>query len=185
MTDMHPEFSRRLSVNRIGAAGTDQLVEADAAERAALAARLQLPAIASFTCRFRLEPPRRGQVGAEAELRAEVTQNCVVTLEPFEATIVERFALRFVPEGAEEGDIDPESLDELPYAGDAIDLGEAATEQLALALDPYPRKPGVTAEMAGDGSGEAARGQTAERPNPFAALARLRGKGPASEDGEP
>jgi len=28
------------------------------------------------------------------------------------------------------------------FAGGIIDLGEAAAEQLALALDPYPRKPG-------------------------------------------
>ena len=125
------EFSRRIPVGRIGAGGLKQEVEASAAECRALAQRLQLPAVAALTCRFRLSQPVAGQVAAEAELRAEVTQLCVVSLEPFEAVVGERFTLRFVPEGAEEDDIDPESPDEVGYAGDAIDLGEAAAEQLA------------------------------------------------------
>ena len=43
----------------------------------------------------------------------------------------------------------------MPYAGGAADLGEATVEQLALALDPFPRKPGaalpadVTEEVSG------------------------------------
>ena len=53
------------------------------------------------------------------------------------------FQLRFVPVGAESDDTDPESEDEIPYAGGVLDLGEAAAEQLALALDPFPRKPGA------------------------------------------
>jgi hypothetical protein len=36
-----------------------------------------------------------------------------------------------------------ESPDEIPYAGDSIDLGAVLAEQLALSLDPYPRKPGA------------------------------------------
>ena len=80
---------------------------------------------------------------ATLEMQARVTQNCVVTLEPFEARIEERSALQFVParslpEGEEE-ELDPESLegpDEIPYINDVIDLGAALAEQLALALDP-------------------------------------------------
>ena len=134
------EFSRRIPVGRIGAGGLKQEVEASAAECRALAQRLQLPAVASLTCRFRLSPPLAGQVAAEAQLRAEVTQLCVVSLEPFEAVVGERFTLRFVPEGAEEDDIDPESPDEVAYAADAIDLVEAAAEQLAFALDDHARR---------------------------------------------
>ncbi len=190
MTNTRPEFSRRVPVSRIGAGGLEQRVEADADECRALAQRLQLPAVASLSCRFRLSPPLHGDVDAEAELRAEVTQVCVVSLEPFEATVSERFALRFVPEPVaaapggtpEDGgddDLDLAAPDELAYAGDAIDLGEAAAQQLALALDPYPRMPGVTrppeapAEVPGD--------EASGPPHPFAALARLRG-GPRSGD---
>ncbi len=143
MTMTTPEISRPVPLGRIGAGGLEQDVEASAAECRALARRLQLPAVVSLSCRFRLSPPLDGLVAAEAELRAEVTQLCVVSLEPFEAVVSERFSLRFVPEGAEQDDIDPEAPDEVGYAGRVLDLGETAAEQLALALDPYPRMPGL------------------------------------------
>ena len=198
MTTHRPEFSRRIPVSRIGTNGIEHRIEASAAECQALAERLQLPAVASFTSIFRLAAPVRGQIAADAELRAEITQICVVSLEAFEATVSERFTLRFVPEGAEEAEIDPASTDEFGYAGDSIDIGEAASEQLALALDPYPRMPGVVlpheAEMTMASSAavdpdapaglrkaapEGVPGGTPEEearpPHPFAALARLRG----------
>jgi uncharacterized metal-binding protein YceD (DUF177 family) len=174
MTNIRPEFSRRIPVSRIGAAGTEQVIEANAAELRALSERLQLPAIASLFCRFHLQPPLRGHIAAEAELRAELTQICVVTLDPFESTVAERFALRFVPEGSEKDDMDPETPDEVPYDGDTIDIGEAAAEQLALALDPYPRKPGVALPQEAEPQ-EAGETSSSDKPNPFAALARLRG----------
>ncbi len=87
----------------------------------------------------------RGATGAwstaRGHLQARVLQTCVVSLDEFEAAVDEIFSLRFVPEGTETDDPDPESEDEMPYSGDVLDLGEAAAEQLALALDPYPRKP--------------------------------------------
>jgi uncharacterized metal-binding protein YceD (DUF177 family) len=186
MTMIRPEFSRRIPVGRIGAGGLEQVIEASSDECRMLAERLQLPAVASLSCRFLLTPPLHGQVAAEGELRAEVTQVCVVSLEPFETTVAERFTLRFVPEQAgdlaAEDDIDPASPDELAYAGDAIDIGEAASEQLALALDPYPRMPGIALPQAsGEMAQPAAPDQGSERPHPFAALARLRG-GPRSGD---
>ena len=72
-----------------------------------------------------------------------MVQTCVVSLEDFTATIEERFTLRCVPDGEESDDIDPEAPDEISYADGILDLGEAAAEQLALALDPYPRAPGA------------------------------------------
>ena len=45
--------------------------------------------------------------------------------------------MRGVPDGAESDDADPETLDEIPYVDGTLDLGEAAAEQLALALDPF------------------------------------------------
>ncbi len=204
MTNVRPEFSRRIQVGRIGAGGMEQVIQATSAECRALAERLQLPAVASLTCRFQLAAPLHGQVAAEAELRAEVTQVCVVSLEPFETTVGERFALRFVPGGpgdaapdvVADDDLDPASPDELTYEGDGIDIGEAAAEQLALALDPYPRMPGIALPQ--DGGGPEAPGlapglaaglaaglpsddEPAGEPHPFAALARLRG-GPPSGD---
>jgi uncharacterized metal-binding protein YceD (DUF177 family) len=90
-------------------------------------------------------------------------RTCVITLEDFETEMTEALAIRFVPAGTETEEIDPEAEDEIPYGGKTIDLGEAAAEQLALALEPYPRKPGA-----------ALAEEPAAPANPFAALGRLR-----------
>ena len=140
---MTPELHRPLPLRQIPKAGTAIVVEASEAEREALARRVGLPAIAALRCEFMLHPLPGGAVAAHLHLRAEITQICVVTLDPFAATLVEEAHLRFVPSGRESDDPDPEAPDEIPFEGEAIDLGEAAAEQLALALDPYPRKPGV------------------------------------------
>ena len=87
----------------------------------------------------------------------------MVTLDEFPQEIGEDFAVRFVPAGTE-SDEDPESEDEIPYESGLIDLGEATIEQLALALDPYPRKPGAALPEEAEPEDE----------SPFAALARLR-----------
>lgn len=161
---MSPEFSRPVPLERIGAEGFEITVTADTAECTALAARMHLPAIQSLSCRFRLRPEPGGGYDARGALRAAVTQTCVISLDEFPATVAEDFAIRFVPTGTETEEDDPESVDEVVFAGTTIDLGEAVAEQLALALDPYPRKPGAELHQDSGASGE----------NPFARLAALR-----------
>ena len=161
---MIPEMPRPLPVERVGATGLDFTVTATPAECAAMAMRLGVPEVAELSCVFRLKPAKSGAILAEGRLRARLTRICVVSLDPFVASIDERFRVRFVPEGREDPELDPESDDEIPYAGTVIDLGEAAAEQLALVLDPYPRKPGADLPEA---PGEAPD-------SPFAALARLK-----------
>ena len=159
-----PEFQRLLAIDRIGPGGLDDTVRADAAECAALALRLGVPALPSLECAFRLTAGPAGFVHAVGRLRARVDRICVVTLDAFETAVDEAFSLDFVPAGHESEEIDPESDDEVPYEGGAIDLGEAAAEQLALVLDPYPRKPGVTLP----------EDDAAQADSPFAALSRLK-----------
>jgi uncharacterized metal-binding protein YceD (DUF177 family) len=159
-----PELSRSLSIERISSPVTRFAVEATAAERAAIAARLLIPAVHSLSCVYELMPGSGGGVAARGHRLASVIQVCVVTLEEFEVPIEEPFRLRFVPAGSETDDDDPESEDEVPYEGHAIDLGEATVEQLALALDPYPRKPGAALAVEAD----------EEAAHPMAKLAALR-----------
>ncbi len=137
---MTPELHRPMAVAGIGPARLETEVVATPAECAAIAARLEVPAILELTCRFRL---RRvvGGVAVNGWLRSRLVRTCVVSLEDFEDTAEEEFALRFVRAGTESEDIDPEAEDEIPYIGGVLDLGEAAVQQLALALDPYPRRP--------------------------------------------
>ena len=173
-----PELPRTLAVAQLGAGGLSHTISATTDECAAIAVRLQIPAVGALTCHFHLAAARGGVVVAQGSLSAQVTRDCVVTLEPFEAALREDFRIRFVlaERLADEDDLlDLESDDELPYNGVHIELGEAAVEQLALALDPYPRMPG--AELAQDdvlvvGVPAAGAEDASATVSPFAALAR-------------
>ncbi|CAI9120656.1 YceD family protein [Brytella acorum] len=173
------EFSRRLPLHRLGRDVLTETVEANAQECDALARRMSLLAVANFRCRWRLTPEDKGRVLAEGWLSAEVTQTCVVTAEPFDDLIVEEFALRFVPRAqfVEDDALDLEAIDELPYDGNALDLGEAAAEQLALALPPFPRRAGAALEQGVDVVPSEIEEEEKTRPNPFAALAGRKGNG--------
>jgi len=158
---MTPEFARPFALDRLGAAPVEQTVTATPAECAALAPRLGIPAVTALACRWRLRRAEAGRILAEGALSATLVRECVVTLDEFATSVAEEFRVVFVPAGQESDDPDPETDDEIPYQASAIDLGEAAAEQLALTLDPYPRQPGAALPDIED---------TAE--SPFALLAR-------------
>lgn len=174
------ELSYFIKAGQIKDQPQDYQLSADESQRGALAKRFDLPAIARLEGRFRLQHERGGIIVATLVMRAEVTQICVVTLEPFAERIAEEAELRFVPASMlgrapdadeEEEDVTPDSFespDEIFYENDQIDLGAVLSEQLALALNPYPRKPGAALpDTATDKSA-----------NPFAALADKLGKKP-------
>ncbi len=147
---MDEEFSRPVRAGQIKTQPQHFALAADTSTCAALAARFGLPAIAALAGDFTLRHERAGIIAAQLRMCAHITQICVVSLEPFETQIDEQSELRFVPARslpeADEADLSPESLDgpdEIPYTNDLIDLGAALAEQLALALDPYPRRPGA------------------------------------------
>jgi uncharacterized metal-binding protein YceD (DUF177 family) len=143
---------------------------ADAEQRAALARRFGLVAVSSMSAEVTLEDDGKA-VAANGRLKAAIVQSCVVSGEDLPVTIDEPLALRFVPEQpvkAEEVELEPGELDEIEFAGDVFDLGEAVAQSLALAIDPYAVGP--EAERARKEAGladEAASG-------PFAALAALK-----------
>jgi len=161
---MIPELHRPIAIERVGSAGWDVTVEASPAECAALARRMELPGVLALRCGFHLERDTAGSVIVLGHLLARVVRTCVVSLEEFTAVVEERFTVRCVPAGEESDDDDPDTPDEIGYADGTLDLGEAAAEQLALALEPYPRAPGaVLPDLPDDADA-----------TPFAALEALR-----------
>ena len=157
------EFSRPLALGRVGPEGRREVLEASAAECAALARRFGIPSIESLRAELHLKPEPDGAVLAEGRLEATVTQSCVVTLEPVPQQVQEAVALRLLPPGRapDEG---PEEIDEIETEHGIADLGEAVAEQLALALDPYPRAPGAALPPeAGDAGGGKLAGLAALR----------------------
>lgn len=172
---MTPEFSRAQRIDTIGEREQAIAIEADSAERVALAARFGLVAIDALSASLTLRRESAGIV-VRGRVRGRVRQTCVVTDVPIETEIDEPLALRFV-EGeqgqAEEVELGAGDLDDVPLEGGAIDLGEAAAETMALALDPFPRAPGAEAALRAAGvlSEEEARPA-----NAFAALKDALGK---------
>ena len=161
---MTVEFSRPFQLSKLRAKGFAVVVQATPEECAALAARMELPAIQSLECRFELSREADGAaIFAHGHLLAEVTQTCVTSAEDFAAQVEEAFTIRFVPLGTENDDPDPDLPDEIPYEGDAVDLGEAAAEQLGLALDPWPRIEGATVPPIEDEDGGSPFGDLAQR----------------------
>jgi len=169
-----PEFSRPERLDTIGERSRTVTIEANAAERAALATRFGLAALEALEARFELRRELAG-ITATGRVRGRVIQNCVVTDEPVPGTIDEVVALRFVPSDQlpqeDEVEIDADALDTIGYAGGAIDLGEAAAETLALALDPFPRS--LAAAAALREAGVLSEEEAAQATSPFAALKDL------------
>lgn len=173
------EFSRTIAIDIIGETPRTVSIEADEAERAALARRFGLRSIGRLKADAKIAL-RAGAPVAEGRIVADVVQNCVVTDDPLPATIDESFTIRFVPEAsaqdvADEVELSADECDTVFYAGGAIDLGETAAETMALALDPFPRGPNADAALRDAGViGEHEAG-------PFGALKalkdRLEGKG--------
>jgi Large ribosomal RNA subunit accumulation protein YceD len=160
MKDASPPLSRLIRVETIPREGLTMRVEADPAERAALAAFNNLPGIGRLVATFDLRPGAGGIVEVSGEIAADVTQTCVVTLEPFAARLVEPVNLRFAPppaaparRGATGGERDEPTFEQKEppdlIVDGAIDIGAVAAEFLTLGLDPYPRKPGVSFEPSG------------------------------------
>jgi uncharacterized metal-binding protein YceD (DUF177 family) len=175
-----PEFSRLVPVDRLGEAEITEEISAEPGERAALARRFGLLSLDRLSATLRLERAgARNLVRIAGRLAAEVTQACVVTLEPVSARLEKDFTLLYdldaaaqgEAEGAREVIVEPEAEEPPePVGQHGIDLGEAVAQQLAIALDPYPRAPGAALPeepRAGAGGARAAEG-------PFAALESLK-----------
>jgi uncharacterized metal-binding protein YceD (DUF177 family) len=163
-----PEFPRPVDVRQADGR-TIELVASDA-ERAALARRFGLVRIDRLEARIAID--RDGDaVNASGTLSADIVQSCAVSAEDLPVTIDEPIRLRFVPEGTganhpdEEIELDAGELDEIPYAGTSFDLGEAAAQSLALAIDPF---------LAGPEAETARALLRDEAAHPFAALKNLK-----------
>jgi uncharacterized metal-binding protein YceD (DUF177 family) len=165
-----PEFSHCIDVRQ--ASGLSPVLEADEAEREALARRFAITAVNRLVARLDLTREGRA-VKASGTLEADIVQPCAVSGEDLKVAIREPLAFRFVPAsnrqpGDEEVELEADELDEIEYEGTHFDLGEAVAQSLALAIDPYltgPNADAVRARVGLLGEGDA---------GPFAALKALK-----------
>lgn len=168
-----PEFSRPLDVSTLPPRGHDEETKANPEECAALARRLGVTGISGLTAHLQVRPIAGGAVQVQGTFAADIAQSCVVTLEPIETHVAGPLTATFVAatqDVDEEEDVDPVADDIDVMQDHTIDLGDIVVQHLALAIDPYPRKPGATFSPALQG----ASSPTSSVVSPFAALAKLK-----------
>jgi uncharacterized metal-binding protein YceD (DUF177 family) len=161
MTD-EPFLTHPIRVDDIPDRGMELTLEVEASDRARLAKAFDLVDIASLGGHLKLKPKGRDVV-VTGEVKARITQTCVVTLETFESDVLEPVDVRFSPEAPDLDDEDAALDAPDPIINGVIDVGSLVAEFLALSLDPYPRKPGAEFSYKVEDEDE----------HPFAALKKL------------
>lgn len=134
MSEAVPEFSRLVEANKMN---REILITANEAECVAVAKRLDVESISSFEARMTLKKTHGDNVLVTGELKAKLTQICIVTLEQFESEIVAQVDATYadgpLPEFPDDhvfSEKDLEVTDEI--VNGKIDLGELAVQTLSL-----------------------------------------------------
>lgn len=164
-------WDRPIKLHELGRGALNVRLAPDAAERAVIAKQLRLHGLPAFTADLTVKPWLDG-VEVKGRFRAMVEQICGVSLDPFEAVVEGDIEVHAVPQGsphasapdAGELELDPNAPDAPDVLeSDAVDVAGYALEHLALELDPFPRKPGVTFDYK----------PPEEETSPFAVLKKL------------
>ncbi|HEY0102768.1 MAG TPA: DUF177 domain-containing protein [Brevundimonas sp.] len=166
MSAPEPPFSEPVRLHQIGG-GVKRTLEPDADARARIAKALDLGSLDAFTADMDLTPSAGGW-RLKGRVRATLAQTCGITLEPLPLEVDALFTINLAETAADPdaGEIVITLDDESPdlVENGQIDLGQYAVEQLALQLDPFPRKPGA----------EFVQPPEPEEISPFAVLKQLR-----------
>ena len=180
------EFSREIATESVDDGGFSLSIKATKEELGRLAERFNLVSLDRLSAEITLTPERGGKwIRLKGSISAVITQNCVVSLEPFESIIedtLERVFDTTLMDGRkteEDFEFDGEDPPD-PAAEGIINVGEVVAEQLALEIDPFPRKPGVSSSdyptaQQGDGASSPENGE-AEKNSPFGVLEKLKKK---------
>ncbi len=184
------ELPRKVSLRELDKHPVTLEVVATEAECAAIAERLSVDAVLDLKGTVTLSLPSDeeamihkamfdGQVVmAKGFLQARVSQTCVVTLEAIENNIESSFDGIFTndepdslfnEDSDESEDLMPDILG--PIGEDAIEAGTVFIEQLALEIDPFPRKQGVEFEGFSSNQGDS---DDDKKESPFAVLEKLK-----------
>jgi hypothetical protein len=163
--------SFKVNVARLPQKGMPVTIEADEKQLAALAQEHGVLAVKNFRADLHVGSWKRNGVKVSGVVIADIVQTCVVTLEPLDAHVEEDVSALFLPddsklgrlgfEGGGEIMLDAEGPDSPEiFSGDIIDVGALAEEFLGLAIEPYPRKSGVSLEApASDADAGAVEGE--------------------------
>ncbi|MBS0274540.1 MAG: hypothetical protein JSR55_09080 [Proteobacteria bacterium] len=171
-------LERIYDLSDLSAAGAEIAIDATPDQCGRIAAWLDVQSVEKFLGVVMLKKLAMNRYRYDAVLTCDLTQASVVTLDPLQTRIEERFSRelhvayrsRHAPEPDEEltlaaaDDDAPEEIESSRY-----DLASPLLEELSLALNPYPRAP--------EESFIAPEDPDAQPESPFAILKGLKGKG--------
>ena len=119
---------------------------ADEEELEKLAGRYKIPGVTKLTAHMKVDyPGKDARIKVSGQVDAHITQNCIVSLEEVEQDVSAPFDLDCMDESHISEEFDEEDFEDFvePISNNRLDLGELATQYLALEIDPYPRKEGI------------------------------------------
>ena len=133
------------------------VLEASNKELSALAKRFEVEKIHFLKVELTIYPG--DIVRIEGKLKALTRRECVISLEKFDEKMKEDFEVFYADNPPAESDEIIDTIDK-----GRIHLGEIVAEQYGLALNPFPKKPGVKNPFAEKGE---------EKQHPFAHLKKI------------
>lgn len=196
-TILETEWSVLFDVHEMDRAEVALMIAPDDEARARLCQRLGVVKVDLLEADIRVSH-HSGEVAytVQGQIRADLTQECVVSLEPVHSHIEDEFEAWFADAEAaisiakarheklsEKGHGELPVLDEKddpePLIEGKIDLGELVTQYVSLSINPYPHAEGVEFEAVQDKK-SAEEGADLVK-NPFAALKDWKDKMSGSE----
>lgn len=157
-------------------------LELNSDERLAVSVFLGLIRLDSFILNYRIEPLAKERFKLTGTLRAELSQACVITLEPIAEIVDEAIEVELWPESQmqEEETLSPEKefsdeqIEEeppVPIIAGRAELAGFAIEILSTAMEAYPRRENAKFDWTDPASGPDGRALS-----PFAELEKLKSK---------
>jgi uncharacterized metal-binding protein YceD (DUF177 family) len=147
------EFSRIYDLSLPDTLQGKHTIKANPSECEALSLRFKILSIEKFEAQFTiLSEDNVEGFSVDGSLYAELTQACIVSLEPVQETVKTSvfFKIRPIPKDGEP-EVDDEE-DDIEYIKNSrIDIGEVMTQYLSLGINPYPRKEDAVFEQKSSG----------------------------------
>ena len=149
ITKITPEFSRLISILDIEVDGIEINISANSLECDALAKRFSVKHVQRLSTKLIFSKPEGESLPKlEARYIAEISQICVLTLEPMTSIIERKFFCTIAEKDVfnidEELEFTVNDVDLAEFINNCFfDAGELVSKHLLLEIEPYPRAVGA------------------------------------------
>lgn len=147
---LKPELTYPVFWSDVPQNGVSKKITATTQECRKLAELLDVVSLSQVEADFKITRWRGSGLKVAADIRAEVVQNCVVSLEKISTSLNEQTEWFFKPETRLEKNNEPETVLQIDPSGvdpadplieGRINLGDLLAEHLCLMIDPFIRSP--------------------------------------------